>query len=165
MKQLFRKGLHLVAVVAMMVALSGCNLVSLSSFVLKDAQILSFDLSKGAKVEMTIENLSPFKVTVVGGELAARLQGEPIGEIYMENSVVLPRRSTSTVVVEVGMRFASPLAAIKALGALTSSPDKITISGYGEGKFWIFRKRFERSDVPISEFISIFGSPSDYFEN
>jgi hypothetical protein len=29
----------------------------------------------------------------------------------------------------------------------------------------IFRKRFERSDVPISEFISIFGSPSDYFEN
>lgn len=165
MKQLFRKGLHLVAVMATMVALSGCNLVSLSSFVLKDAKILSFDLSKGATVEMTIENLSPFKATVVGGELAAQLKGEPIGEVFMRNSVVLPKRSTSKVVVEVGMRFASPIAALKALGTLTSSPDKITISGYGEGKIWLFRKRFERHDVPISEFISIFGSPSDYFEN
>ena len=165
MKKLPLRLLGAIATLVTLLSLSGCSLLSLSSFVLKDAQILSFDLSKGAKVEMTIENLSPFKVTVVGGELAARLHGEPIGEIYMENSVVLPRRSTSTVVVEVGMRFASPLAAIKALGALTSSPDKITISGYGEGKFWIFRKRFERSDVPISEFISIFGSPSDYFEN
>ena len=80
----------------------------------------------------------------------------------MRAPVVLPRRSTTTVVVDVGMRFASPIAALKALGVLTSAPDQLTISGYGEGKIWCFTKRYERRDVPISKFISIFGEPSKY---
>jgi hypothetical protein len=130
--------------------------------VLKDAKLLSFNLSEGARVEMTIENNTAFKVTVVGGELAADLKGDPIGEVFMRAPVVLPRRSTTTVVVDVGMRFASPLAALKALGVLTSAPDQLTISGYGEGKIWCFTKRYERRDVPISKFISIFGEPSKY---
>ncbi len=166
MKQIrmIRRTLALVAAVAMMGALSGCNLISLNSFVLKEARVLSFDLSKGAKVEMTIENRSPFKVTVVGGRLVANIVGEPIGEVYMQNPVVLPRRSTATVVVDVGMHFSSPLAALKALGILKSSPDKLTISGYGEGKIWCFTKRYERHDVPISKFITIFGEPSKYLK-
>lgn len=154
--------LALVATVAMMGALSSCNLLSLDSFVLKDAKVVAFNLSEGAKVQMTIENRSAFKVTVVGGELVADIKGDPIGEVYMRAPVVLPRRSTTTVVVDVGMRFASPIAALKALGALTSAPDQLTISGYGEGKIWCFTKRYERRDVPISKFISIFGEPSKY---
>lgn len=159
---MIRRTLALVAAVAMMGALSGCNLISLDSFVLKNAKVLSFNLSEGAKVEMTIENRSPFKMTVVGGELAAHLKGEPIGEVFMRAPVVLPRRSTTTIVVDVGMRFASPFAALKALAVLTSSPDQLTISGYGEGKIWCFTKRYERRDVPISKFITIFGEPSKY---
>ncbi len=146
----------------LMLSLAGCSLISLDSFVLKDAHLLSFDLSKGAKVEMTIENKSAFKVTVVGGELVADLKGEPIGEVYMKAPVVLPRKSTTTVTVDVGMRFSSALAALRALGTLKSSPNDLTISGYGEGKIWCFRKRYERRDVPISKFISIFGEPSKY---
>lgn len=153
-----------VAIVAMAL-LSGCSLISLDSFVLKEAKVLSFDLSKGAVVEMTIENRSLFKVTVVGGELAADLKGDPIGEVFMKNSVVLPRKSTTTVRVDVGMRFASPMAALRALGALTSAPESLTISGYGEGKIWFFKKRYERRDVPISKFISIFGEPKEYLNN
>lgn len=155
----------MVLAVAITSLLAGCNLISLNSFVLKEAKVLSFDLSKGAVVEMTIENKSLFKVTVVGGELAADLKGDPIGEIYMKHPVVLPRKSTTTVRLDVGMRFASPLAALKALGTLTSSPDDLRISGYGEGKIWVFRKRYERRDVPISKFIGIFGEPKEYFGN
>lgn len=160
--QRFRRVATLVVLALMMGALSGCGLISLSSFVLKDAKVVAFNLSEGARVEMTIENRSAFKVTVVGGELAADLKGDPIGEVYMRTPVVLPRRSTTTVVVDVGMRFTSPIAALKALGALTSAPDQLTISGYGEGKIWCFTKRYERRDVPISKFISIFGEPSKY---
>lgn len=149
-------------VAILMLTLSGCNLISLNSFVLKEARLLSFNLSEGARVEMTIENKSAFKVTVVGGELVADLKGEPIGEVYMKSPVVLPRKSTTTVTVDVGMRFPSALAALRALGTLKSSPDALTISGYGEGKIWCFRKRYERRDVPISKFISIFGEPSKY---
>lgn len=145
--------------------LAGCNLISLNSFALKEAKVLSFDLSKGAVVEMTIENNSPFKVTVVGGELAANLKGDTIGELFMKESVVLPRKSTTTVKLNVGLRFSSPIAALKALGILTSSPDSLTISGYGEGKIWLFRKRYERHDVPISKFISIFGEPKEYLKD
>ena len=159
---MIKRTLALVAAVVMMGALSGCNLISLDSFVLKRAKVLSFNLSEGARVELTVENNSPFKVTVVGGELAADLKGEPVGEVYMRAPVVLPRRSTTTVVVDVGLRFASPIAALKALGKLTTSPDDLTISGYGEGKIWCFTKRYERRDVPISKFISIFGEPSKY---
>lgn len=158
---------HILVAVAMvaMALLSGCSLISLDSFVLKEAKVLSFDLSKGAVVEMTIENRSLFKVAIVGGELAADLKGDPIGEVFMKNSVVLPRKSTTTVRVDVGMRFASPMAALRALGALTSSPESLTISGYGEGKIWFFKKRYERRDVPISKFISIFGEPKEYLNN
>lgn len=148
-----------------MIALSGCNLISLNSFVLKNAKLISFDLSRGAEVELTIENKSIFKVTVTGGELVANLNDGPIGEVFMKNPVVLPRKSTTTVRVNVGLRFASPFAALKALNTLTSSPEALTISGYGEGKIWIFKKRYERQDVPISKFISIFGNPSDYLQN
>lgn len=154
-----------VLLVAMTSLLTGCGLISLNSFVLKEAKVLSFDLSKGAVVEMTIENRSLFKVTVVGGELAADLKGDPIGEVFMKNSVVLPRKSTTTVRLDVGMRFASPMAALRALGALTSAPENLTISGYGEGKIWFFKKRYERRDVPISKFISIFGEPKEYLNN
>lgn len=160
--RVIKRALALGVMVAMMGVLSGCNLLSLDNFVLKDAKLLSFNLSEGARVEMTIENNTAFKVTVVGGELAADLKGDPIGEVFMRAPVVLPRRSTTTVVVDVGMRFASPLAALKALGVLTSAPDQLTISGYGEGKIWCFTKRYERRDVPISKFISIFGEPSKY---
>ena len=162
MKQGVKYCVRFVTVAILMIALSGCNLISLDSFVLKDARLLSFDLSKGAKMEMTIENKSAFKVTVVGGELVADLKGEPIGEVYMKAPVVLPRKSTTMVVVDVGMRFSSALAALRALGTLKSSPNDLTISGYGEGKIWCFRKRYERRDVPISKFISIFGEPSKY---
>lgn len=158
---------YILVVVAMvtMMLLSGCNLISLNSFVLKEAKVLSFDLSKGAVVEMTIENKSLFKVTVLGGELAADLKGDPIGEVFMKHPVVLPRKSTTTVRLDVGLRFASPLAALKALGVLTSSPESLMISGYGEGKIWFFKKRYERRDVPISKFISIFGEPKEYLNN
>ncbi|MBQ8271923.1 MAG: LEA type 2 family protein [Tidjanibacter sp.] len=155
----------MVLAVAITSLLAGCNFISLNSFVLKEAKILSFDLSKGAVVEMTIENKSLFKVTVLGGELAADLKGDPIGEVFMKHPVVLPRKSTTTVRLDVGLRFASPLAALKALGVLTSSPESLMISGYGEGKIWFFKKRYERRDVPISKFISIFGEPKEYLNN
>lgn len=164
MRKVSKYILMVVAMVTMML-LSGCNLISLNSFVLKEAKVLSFDLSKGAVVEMTIENKSLFKVTVLGGELAADLKGDPIGEVFMKHPVVLPRKSTTTVRLDVGLRFASPLAALKALGVLTSSPESLMISGYGEGKIWFFKKRYERRDVPISKFISIFGEPKEYLNN
>ncbi|MBO7300254.1 MAG: hypothetical protein J6U53_02455 [Tidjanibacter sp.] len=160
--QTFRRVASLVVLILMMGALSGCKLISLSSFVLKDAKVLAFNLSEGATVEMTIENRSPFKVTVVGGKLVADIKGDPVGEVYMRTPVVLPRRSTVTVTFDVGLRFSSPMAALKALGKLSTSPDDLTISGYGEGKIWCFTKRYERSGVPISKFISIFGEPSKY---
>ena len=159
------KYILVVGAMVTMMLLSGCNLISLNSFVLKEAKILSFDLSKGAVVEMTIENKSLFKVTVLGGELAADLKGDPIGEVFMKHPVVLPRKSTTTVRLDVGLRFASPLAALKALGVLTSSPESLMISGYGEGKIWFFKKRYKRRDVPISKFISIFGEPKEYLNN
>lgn len=166
MKRTLNHIIKFVAVALIALTATSCSLLlSLANFELQDAKILSFDLSKGAKVEMTIRNKSLFKVTVVGGELIADMEGEPIGEVYMKSPVVLPRRATTTVVVNVGMRFASPLAALRALGTLTSSPDKLTISGYGEGKVWCFTKRYERRNVPISKFISIFGEPSKYLEN
>lgn len=164
MRRFLRHILSLLFVVAML-SLSGCNLISLNSFSLEGAKITSFDLSKGATVEMTIRNKSPFKVTIAAGRLEAKSKGESIGEVFMKNSVVLPRKATTTVELNLGLSFTSPFAALKALNILSSSPDELTISGYGEGRIWIFRKRYERHDVPISKFISIFGSPSDYLNN
>lgn len=164
MRRFLRHILSLLFVVAML-SLSGCNLISLNSFSLEGAKITSFDLAKGATVEMTIRNKSPFKVTIAAGRLEAKSKGESIGEVFMKNSVVLPRKATTTVELNLGLSFASPFAALKALNILSSSPDELTISGYGEGRIWIFRKRYERHDVPISKFISIFGQPSDYLNN
>ena len=164
MRRFLRHILSLLFVVAML-TLTGCNLISLDSFSLEGAKITSFDLSKWATVEMTIRNKSPFKVTIAAGRLEAKSKGESIGEVFMKNSVVLPRKATTTVEVNLGLSFTSPFAALKALNILSSSPDELTISGYGEGRIWIFRKRYERHDVPISKFISIFGRPSDYLNN
>lgn len=164
MRRFLRHILSLLFVVAML-TLTGCNLISLNSFSLEGAKITSFDLSKGATVEMTIRNKSPFKVTIAAGRLEAKSKGESIGEVFMKNSVVLPRKATTTVELNLGLSFTSPFAALKALNILSSSPDELTISGYGEGRIWIFRKRYERHDVPISKFISIFGRPSDYLNN
>lgn len=163
MKNRLRHTLLLVGTLLLMGLLSGCNVISKEDFVIHNTKIISMNLSDGAKVEMVIENKSPLKVSVVGGELTARLDGEIIGSVYMREPVVLPKKSKETVIVDVGFKFSNPIAALKALGALSNSPDKITVSGYGEGKVWLLRKRFERTDVPLSKFIAIFGEPSDYF--
>ena len=163
MKQLFHKLLRLSAVLCAMLLLAGCDIISKDDFVFHGAKIKSMNITSGAIVEMVIENKSPFKVTVAGGELTALCEGDIIGSIYMREPVVLPKKSTTTVTVDVAFKFANPMAALKALSVLTNTPDKITVSGYGEGKVWFVRKRFERNDVPLSKFITIFGTPSDYF--
>lgn len=156
--------LLLAATTLSLATLTGCNLISLDSFLFRGAKVVDFKLTEGARVEMTIENRSLFKVTIVGGELAAYNGTKPLGEIYLKSPIVLPRKSTTTVTLDVGLRFSSPMAALGALGAVTSSPDKVTVSGYGEGKVWLFHKRFERHDVPLSKFIAIFGDVSNYIK-
>lgn len=156
--------LLLAATTLSLATLTGCNLISLDSFLFRGAKVIDFKLTEGARVEMTIENRSLFKVTIVGGELAAYNGTKPLGEIYLKSPIVLPRKSTTTVTLDVGLRFSSPMAALGALGAVTSSPDKVTVSGYGEGKVWLFHKRFERRDVPLSKFIAIFGDVSNYIK-
>jgi LEA14-like dessication related protein len=163
MLKLIRRALLVIATLTTMLLLSGCNIISKDDFVFHGAKIISLNLTEGAQVEMVIENKSPFKVTIVGGELTAGCKGDIIGSVYMREPVVLPKKSTTTVTVNVGFKFSSPMAALRALQALTSSPDEITISGYGEGKIWFIHKRFERTNVPLSKFIAIFGTPSDYF--
>lgn len=137
-------------------------MVSLRSFELKGAKITRFDMS-GAEVEMTIRNKSLFKITLVGGELGAYDGDSLIGEVYVREPVVLPGRKTTTITLRLGLRFSSPMAALRALNTLTNSPEKLTISGYGEGKVLWFSKRISRENVPISKFINIFGAPSQYF--
>lgn len=162
MKRLLKTTLKLFAPLMMLFTLTGCDIISADSFVFHGAKVVEFDLDRGAKVEVTIENTSTFSVDVVGGELTAYYKGEPIGSVYIKNPVTIPRKSTSTVTLDVGFKFDSPMAALKALFTLTSSPDNITISGYGEGKVWMFHKRFEKRDVPLSKFIAIFGDVTDY---
>lgn len=162
MKKLLQTTLKLFVPLVMMFTLTGCEVISADDFVFHGAKVVSFDLDEGAKVEMTIENKSCFKVTIVGGELTACYKGEPIGSVYIKNPAELPRKSTTTVTLDIGFKFDSPLAALKALAAVSSAPDNITISGYGEGKVWWFHKRYERKDVPLSKFISIFGDITDY---
>lgn len=155
--------LRVVILVVMTMALSGCKLFDWrESFEFKGARVVGFNLSEGATVEMTIENRLPFKVTITAGELEGFYKGSAIGQIYMREPVVLPRKSTTTVTVQLGLRFSSLSAALSAVRALSDSPDDITVSGYGEGKVLWFTKRMERKDVPMSKFISIFGSPSKY---
>ena len=153
----------ILTIILLALVATSCKVVSLHNFELKKAEIVRFDMS-GAEVVMTIRNKSLFKVTIVGGELGAHYKGAPIGDIYMKNSVVLPRKSTTTVTLDVGLKFASPMAALTALGALTKSPGDITVTGYGEGKVWFITKRFERRDVPLSKFIAIFGDVSNYIK-
>ena len=164
MKHRIVRLLLLAATTLSLATLTGCNLISLDSFLFRGAKVVDFKLTEGARVEMTIENRSLFKVTIVGGELAAYNGTKPLGEIYLKSPIVLPRKSTTTVTLDVGLRFSSPMAALGALGAMTSSPDKVTVSGYGEGKVWLFHKRFERRDVPLSKFIAIFGDVSNYIK-
>ena len=154
----FLKILILVLIAGLM---SACNIISLRDFELKSAEVVRFDMS-GAEVTMAIRNKSLFKVTIADGVLKAYDGENPIGEIYMQEPVVLPGRKTTTVTLKVGLRFASPMAALRALGTLTKSPERLTISGYGEGKVLWFSKKISHENVPISKFISIFGAPSDY---
>ena len=163
MRSLMKIATTSLALLLMVFGLSGCGLISLKNFKLEEAKVLDFNLSRGAVVEMTITNDSAFKVQIVGGELTANYKGSTLGTVVMQNPVVLPRKSTTTVKVNIGVKFSSPMAALSALGALTNNPEDITVSGYGEGKVWFFTKRFERRDVPLSKFIDIFGAPSNYF--
>ena len=111
--------LLLAATTLSIATLTGCNLISLDSFLFRGAKVVDFKLTEGARVEMTIENRSLFKVTIVGGELAAYNGTKPLGEIYLKSPIVLPRKSTTTVTLDVGLRFSSPMAALGALGAVT----------------------------------------------
>lgn len=148
--------------VALSMVLTGCGLISLRDFELQGAEIVRFDMS-GGEVKMTIRNKSLFKITLTSGELAAYDGETLVGEVFVREPVVLPRRSTTTVTLRLGLRFSSPMAALRALNTLTKFPERLTISGYGEGRVWCFTKRFEREGVPISKFISIFGEPAQYF--
>lgn len=153
--------LKIFALVLIMGTTSCSVLLGLRHFELKGAEVVRFDMS-GAEVEMTIRNKSLFKVTLVDGLLAAYDGDTPIGEVFVQEPVVLPGRKTTTVRLKLGLRFSSPVAALRALNTLTKEPDKITISGYGEGKVLWFSKKIVRENVPISKFINIFGAPANY---
>lgn len=140
---------------------TSCKVISLRDFELKGAEVVRFDMS-GAEVEMTIRNKSLFKITLVDGLLAAYDGDTHIGEVFVQEPVVLPGRKTTTVRLKLGLRFSSPMAALRALNTLTKEPDKVTISGYGEGKVLWFSKKIVRENVPISKFINIFGTPANY---
>lgn len=161
--RLLRRLCHCLALGFMVLVLSSCSIISLSSFELLGAEIVGFNMS-GGEVVMTIKNKSLFKVTLTAGELAAYDGERLVGEVFVREPVVLPRRSTTTVKLKLGLRFSSPMAALRALNTLTNTPERLTISGYGEGKVWFFTKRFSRENVPISKFITIFGEPAQYFE-
>lgn len=154
----------ILTIILLAFAATSCKVVSLRNFELKKAEIVRFDMS-GAEVVMTIHNKSLFKVTLVDGVLGAYDEGKLIGEVFVKEPVVLPGRKTTTVTLRVGLRFASPLAALRALNTLTKTPERLTISGYGEGKVLWFNKKIVRKNVPISKFISIFGNPSKYFSD
>lgn len=144
-----------------MLSATSCKVISLRDFELKSAEVVRFDMS-GAEVEMTIRNKSLFKITLVDGLLAAYDGDTHIGEVFVQEPVVLPGRKTTTVRLKLGLRFSSPMAALRALNTLTKEPDKVTISGYGEGKVLWFSKKIVRENVPISKFINIFGTPANY---
>ena len=154
----------ILTIILLTFAATSCKVVSLRNFELKKAEIVRFDMS-GAEVVMTIHNKSLFKVTLVDGVLGAYDEGKLIGEVFVKEPVVLPGMKTTTVTLKVGLRFASPLAALRALNTLTKTPERLTISGYGEGKVLWFNKKIVRENVPISKFISIFGNPSKYFSD
>lgn len=147
-------------------SLSSCALFDWrKSFELKDVRVVGFSLSDGVTVDVTLHNKLPFKVTITGGELEGYLDSTAIGALYIRDAeVVIPRRSTSTVRLNLGLRFSSFQAALGAVSALKESPESITVSGYGQGKVLFFTKRVERKDVPMSKFMAIFGRPSDYLD-
>ena len=153
----------ILAIILLTFSATSCSvLLGLRHFELKKAEVVQFDMN-GAEVVMTIRNKSLFKVTLTDGVLGAYDEGKLIGEVFVKEPVVLPGCKTSTVTLKVGLRFSSPLAALKALNTLTKTPERLTISGYGEGKVLCFSKKIVRENVPISKFISIFGNPSNYF--
>lgn len=158
-----RKLLKILLITLLAFSATSCSVLwGLRHFELKKAEIVQFDIS-GAEVVMTIRNKSLFKVTLVDGVLGAYDGGQLVGEVFVKEPVVLPGCKTSTVTLDVGLRFSSPLAALRALNTLTKTPERLTISGYGEGKVLCFSKKIVRENVPISKFISIFGTPSKYF--
>ena len=146
MRRFLRHILSLLFVVAML-SLSGCNLISLNSFSLEGAKITSFDLSKGATVEMTIRNKSPFKVTIAAGRLEAKSKGESIGEVFMKNSVVLPRKATTTVELNLGLSFASPFAALKALNITLGTEHLERMSTRDNLELWMERLYLLEIDI------------------
>ena len=152
----------ILTIILLALTATSCKVVSLRNFELKKAEVVRFDMS-GAEVVMTIRNKSLFKVTLTDGVLGAYDEGKLIGEVFVKEPVVLPGLKTTTVTLKVGLRFSSPLAALRALNTLTHSPDRLTISGYGEGKVLCFSKKIVRENIPISKFISIFGTPANYF--
>ena len=77
--------LKLLAPLMIIFSQTSCDVISADDFVFHGAKVTDFSLSDGATVEMTIENKSSYKVTIVGGELTANYKGEPIGSISVVN--------------------------------------------------------------------------------
>ncbi|MDY3979432.1 MAG: hypothetical protein SOZ00_05360 [Tidjanibacter sp.] len=143
--------------------LASCNLVRLDDFSLVDASVVEFEGMSKARLELTIESRACLKVRVTEGHLDLMVRGEKVGELTLANQIVLPARETTTVTVDVNLSFASPLSALRAVKTLIRNPEVVSVSGYGEGRIWCFRRRIVRENVPISKFIDIFGPASNYF--
>ena len=154
------KHIWLIVATSTLVLLSGCSLISLDDFTLLDVHLVEMEGVSQARLELTIENRSCFKVRITSGELAVVYLERELGRAVLQNEVVLPRRSTSTVTVNVGLEFSSPLAMLRAARIISQNPNAVTVSATAR-VCWILN-RMERKNVPISKFIDIFGSPSDY---
>lgn len=130
---------------------------------LEDIDLSSFS---HPKLILDVENASGKKLQARDGVLTiSRFNGGKVATITLEEKVEVPRRYEGTVEIPLNLKIDDPMLLINsALGGKLRLSNMI-VSGEVVVKAGMLRRKIDVKDMPMSQFLSIFGLDESYLEN
>lgn len=105
---------------------------------------------------LKMENKTNRNLSLKSGDFQLYYNDKHVGDISMEPTATLFKRSVQDINLTLNLDFNSLTAAYNVLKAASSQPDRLSISGEGVIKSGCLKKRIKLKNMPVSNIISIF---------
>lgn len=151
---------YLLCALGVMAAMASCRIApdDIRLEEVRDVQVEGVNLTQArVKLSLDMVNDSKMRVTVKEGELSLHDGSREVLEITIKEPVVLPRRSTTEVVVPLVIRFRGGLGALSGLSKLADHPENLLVSGSLHLKGAGLKKRYRINDMPLPDFLALIG--------
>lgn len=160
------KKLIFAAAAVLVISLSGCIRQDAVKFHGVEDVSLSIGSTIGINARLSLENTSCRTIKVSDALFhITDINGNEIGTLFINETLVLPKKGVWSVDVPLKLRLANPLMGMALLRNIESEASRLSVTGSAVFKAGGAKKKYTVENMPISRFIYIFGADAKPYGN